>query len=274
MAANNKQLELNKIQKEQRLGTIRQNNQGCQMKVVEYINTRNIKVQFLDEYKYIRKTSWDNFVKGYVINPYHKSVYDSGMLGAKYVAKIQGVMTKEYEAWIRMIERSCSNKFKENHPTYKDVTCCQEWLLFENFYEWIHSQENFDKWLNGDLWCLDKDILVKGNKIYSPETCCLVPRYVNNIVLKCDAARGHLPIGIHYYPKMDKYCGLISMIKNNKKYKRNCGYYPTPEDAFYLGYKPTKERYIQKIAQEEYDLGNITKRCYEAMMNYKVEITD
>ena len=51
-------------------------------------------------------------------------------------------------------------------------------------------------------------------------------------------------------------------------------YYPTPEDAFYLGYKPYKEKYIQKVAQEEYELGNITKVCYEAMMNYQVEITD
>ena len=48
----------------------------------------------------------------------------------------------------------------------------------------------------------------------------------------------------------------------------------TPEECFYLDYKPTKEFYIKKSAEIEYTNGNISKECYEAMMNYKVEITD
>lgn len=48
----------------------------------------------------------------------------------------------------------------------------------------------------------------------------------------------------------------------------------TPEQAFYFGYKPYKETIIKQVAQEEYDKGNITEKCYEAMMNYEVEIDD
>ena len=52
------------------------------------------------------------------------------------------------------------------------------------------------------------------------------------------------------------------------------GYYSTPEKAFYLGYKPYKENIIKQVAQIEYDNGNITEECYQAMMNYEVEIDD
>lgn len=56
--------------------------------------------------------------------------------------------------------------------------------------------------------------------------------------------------------------------------RRHVGSYLTPEDAFYSGYKPHKEDLIKQVAQIEHDKGNITKKCYEAMMNYQVEIED
>ena len=114
-----------------------------------------------------------------------------------------------------MINRCFYEKIKEEHPTYKNVTCSEEWLLFENFYEWLHLQENFDKWYNEDKWCLDKDILVKGNKIYSPKTCCLVPQNVNTLFTKKNANRGKLPIGVFYYAKLKRYQAIIIYGKNN-----------------------------------------------------------
>ena len=35
-----------------------------------------------------------------------------------------------YSRWRGMLERCFSNSFKTKHPTYKDVTCCEEWLTF------------------------------------------------------------------------------------------------------------------------------------------------
>ena len=52
------------------------------------------------------------------------------------------------------------------------------------------------------------------------------------------------------------------------------GSYSTPERAFYLGYKPYKEDIIKQVAEIEFNKDNITKKCYEAMMKYEVEITD
>ena len=173
-----------------------------------------------------------------------------------------------------MLQRCYDFKFKNKYPTYKDVTCCKDWLLFDNFYEWINSQENFDKWLKGDRWELDKDIIVKYNKVYAPDTCCLVSPKINCLFTKCNIVRGDYPIGVTYDKKSMRYEARISISNNRNCKSRSQGKYATPEDAFYIGYKPYKEKYIKQVAQEEYDKGNITKRCYDAMMNYKVEITD
>lgn len=239
------------------------NNKGYLMKCIKYNNNNDIIVEFQDEYKARVHTVWNNFEKGTVRNPYHPSVYNIGIIGNKYPVSINKKITKEYNIWYAMMTRCYNSKFKRENPSYKDVTCCEEWLLFENFYEWLHSQENFDKWLNGDKWAIDKDIISKRNKIYSPETCCLVPIHVNNLFTKNNIKRGNLPIGVSQ--------------RNNKKYIsiRYDIYkqFDTPEEAFYL-YKTYKETYIKQIAQEEYSMGNITKKCYDAMMSYEVEITD
>lgn len=255
-----------------KVGLIETNNQGCLMKIVEFNNKNDIVVEFQDKYKFRKKSAMNEFYSGGIKNPYFPSVFGVGIVGEKYKISHNRIVIKEYNVWSNMLERC----FKENKRNirYQDVTCCEEWLYFPNFYEWLHSQENFEKWLNGKKWDLDKDILVKGNKIYSPETCCLVPHNVNSLFIKTDALRGDLPIGVCYKPKEQRYMARVSMVKNGKVYRRTEGRYPTPEDAFYLGYKPCKERYIKKVAQEEYGLGNITKRCYEAMMKYEVEITD
>lgn len=259
----------------ERIGLETYNNQGSLMKIVEYNNASDLTIEFQDEYKTQIKTIWCAFKAGEIKNPYYPSVCGVGIVGNKYKTYIDGRNIKEYIIWNSMIQRCYSKKEKNKYPTYKDATCCKEWLLFENFYEWLHDQENFEKWYNGERWAVDKDILVKGNKIYSPDTCCLVPPNVNILFTKCNNSRGDYPIGIYYNKQINKYHASLSMnILYGKKYIRQLGDYPTAKDAFYLGYKPAKEKYIKQVAQKEYDKGNITKICYDAMMNYQVEITD
>lgn len=265
MANNNKCLE--------RLGEEKLNNQNCPMRIVEYIDALNIVVEFQDEYKTRIRARYNDFVKGNIKNPYYPIVYNVGMLGVKYPATINGVATKEYNAWHSMIERCFDNKLKEKYPTYKDVTCCDEWLLYENFYEWLHKQENFDKWYMGKRWNVDKDIIVKNNKIYSPKTCCLVPQNVNVLFTKRKAVRGELPIGVSLSGSKSYYIVQFSNPFVNNKNSKYVDKYLTINEAF-LSYKKLKENVIKQVAQEEYAKGNITKECYEAMMKYEVEITD
>lgn len=256
-----------------RLGRINVNNQGSIMKVIKYKSATNVDVEFQDKFNYkVCGTTWQCFENGEIKNPYHPEVCNVGITGAKYSIWENNGHTKEYELWHSMIKRCFDEKTKEKNPTYKNVTCCNEWLLFENFYEWLHKQENFEKWFtsNGD-WGLDKDILIKGNKIYSPKTCCLVPRNVNLLFTNRANYRGKYPIG-------------VCLDKRNGEYMARCcnpftgkyvtiGRYSTPEKAF-LAYKKYKENIIRQVAQIEYSNENITEQCYNAMLNYIIEITD
>lgn len=252
-----------------RLGEEKYNNQGDLMKVIEYVDATNIIVEFQDEYRARVKTKYGNFIKGKIRNPYHRSVYGVGIIGNKYPSSINNKHIKEYNVWNNMLKRCFDEKTKEKLPTYKNATCCDEWLYYPNFYEWLHSQENFEKWLNGDKWCLDKDILVKGNKIYSPDTCCLVPHNVNTLFIKHEFQRGDLPIGVC---KNGSY--IFSWCNNPFTNQQTyLGSHETIEKAFQT-HKSYKEKIIKQVAQTEYNQGNIIKRCYDAMMNYEVEIMD
>lgn len=250
-----------------RIGERRNNNQGCMMTIIKYHNANDVIVEFEDKYRTKINTTYAYFLKGNIKNPYCPDLYNVGMNGNKYPSKLNGKKTKEYQAWVNILTRCYDKKYKEKHKSYQDVICCEEWLLFENFYEWLHTQENFDKWLNGRLWAVDKDILIKDNKLYSPSNCCLVPPQVNILFTKCDKSRSDLPIGVMKH--RNKYRGHVSI--NGKQL--NMPVRRTIEEAF-ADYKAIKEDNIRRIAQMEYKEGNITKKCYDAMMSYEVEITD
>ena len=251
-----------------RLGTINVNNDGCPMKVVQYTNYHDIVVEFQDKHKAKVHTQWYNFINGRTKNPYFPSVYGVGIVGNKYPTQI-----KEYGVWRQMLGRCFVEKTKDKSPTYEDVTCCDEWLNYETFYEWIHSQENFEILQESGDWYIDKDIIKKGNRVYCQEYCCIVPRRVNNLFTKRESKRGQYPIGV----TKDKRC--------TNSYRASCsnvdlpdgrvtiGFYSSPRYAF-LAYKSYKEKLIKTVANSEYEDKRIDKRCYDAMINYQIEITD
>lgn len=245
-------------------------NQGYIAKCIYYKQARDIIVEFQDKYKAKVHTSWQMFQQGKILNPYHPKRHGE-IKGNKYPCMVKGVFVKEYVLWENMITRCYDEKekLKSRNYSYQDASCCDEWLLYENFYEWLHSQPNFDRWLNGNF-TLDKDILIKGNKVYSPETCCLVPECINKLFIKNFGKRGLYPIGVVYHKASDSY---VAQGHNNLNKQEHLGCYSTPEKAF-EAYKKHKEKIIKNMAVEEYNNGNITKECYEAMLNYVVEIDD
>lgn len=254
--------------KEERVGYTVVNAQGLEMTCVEYNNAHDIMVEFKNPY-YKIKSNWSNFIYKKIKNPYYPTVHGVGIIGTKYDICQSNKKSREYTTWASMLKRCFSKTFKEDNLAYKDVTCCEEWFLFDNFYEWLHGQGNFDKWITGKRWCLDKDILLKGNKIYSPNTCCLVPMNVNILFVNHNTTRGNLPIGVHVNGN-----GYNARCRNPFYNKiKDLGTYNSKQEAFSV-YKKYKEHLIQQVAKEEYDNSNITKECYNAMINYKVEITD
>lgn len=252
-----------------RVGESKYNNQGCLMTIVEDNDSSNIIVEFEDENRTRVVAQYCNFKSGSIKNPFHPSIYGVGITGDKYPRSINCKMTKEYDTWIHILQRCFDDRLKEKQPSYIDKECCDEWLYYPNFYEWLHNQPNFDKWYSGKRWAIDKDILVKGNKVYSPDVCCLIPQNVNCLFLKREAERGDYPIGVTY-----KNEGFLASCHNpftNKK--EELGYYSTSEKAF-QAYKVYKEDIIKQVAEVEYRADNITEECYQAMMDYEVEIDD
>ena len=157
-----------------------------------------------------------------------------------------------------MLERCYSEKYQEKYPTYKNCTLDEKWYNFQIFAKWFENN-----YILGHQ--LDKDILIKGNKIYSPETCCFVPQEINKLFTKSEKARGSLPIGVRKCNKRYK-----AIVKLNGK-QRHLGTFDTPEEAF-NAYKIAKELHIKEVADRW--KGQISDRTYYAMYNYQVEITD
>ena len=169
-----------------------------------------------------------------------------------------------YIRWHDMINRCYNTKFHAKQPQYAQCTVCEEWLNFSNFEKWYN--ENLYQ-IEDMAMDLDKDILIKGNKEYSPATCCIVPHCINTLFLTGKKSRGDLPIGIWQDKREGRYRAAMSY----QGIQIKIGSFKNAEDAFNR-YKVYKEDFIQDIAEQH--KGDIPDKTYQAMMNWKVEITD
>lgn len=249
-----------------RIGLTYYNNKKELMTIVEYTDSANIIVEFNDDHKARIKTTFNNFKKGEVYNPYRKSYYNRGYLGEGYKPSRDD---KAMKCWMNMLKRAYNEHFLGLHPTYKGCEVCKEWLNFQNFYKWYN--ENFYS-VDDYVMCLDKDILLKGNKLYSPETCVFVPHFINKMFTKRDNGRGIYPIGV-YRKCSDKFAASCSIfdIENKTHGSYLIGLYDSVDEAF-DSYKIYKEKYIKEIANKFKD--KIPERLFNAMCNYKVDIND
>ena len=247
-----------------RVGEINYNTKGSRMKIIECINARNIVVIFDNGYK--TKTEYSQFKKGQIKNPYDKTIYNVGYIGEGYYKLI--THKNIYKHWSSMIRRCYADNKNKFNPTYKDCSVCEEWHNFQNFGKWF--DENYYT-IENETMALDKDILVKGNKTYSPETCVFVPQRINSLFLKRNKSRGKYPIGTTYNKRDKKYESCCHMYKNNRYTRHAIGNFDTPTEAF-NAYKQFKEQYIKQVADEYKD--KIPKKLYDAMYRYEVEITD
>lgn len=248
-----------------RLGEKRIMNCGEEAEIIKYNGCEDIQIMFI-ETKEMINCQYFEFKRGEIQSHFSPTVCGIGIVGLEKT-RMNGKQIKSYDHWRRMITRCYSEKNLERSPTYKDCTVCEEWLFYPNFKKWY--DENYYE-IEGQKMALDKDILVKSNKIYSPETCIFVPNNINNLFVKNNVNRGDLPIGVIFIKENSFRASCND--KFSRKTATHLGYYKTPEDAFYLGYKPFKENHIKEIA-EQYK-GRIPNNLYKAMYNWKVEITD
>jgi len=176
---------------------------------------------------------------------------------------VGGKIIREYQLWQNMLERCFSEKYKQNQPTYEGVTCSKEWLSMTTFIEDVSQMKGCG--LEGGE--LDKDILAKGNKLYSKETCCFVPKEVNYLLTKRDNSRGEWPVGVCFDKASGKFVAQLNI--NGKR--KHLGLFTTPEEAF-QAYKLAKEAHIKVVAQKWQHL--LDERVFQALLDYEVNIDD
>lgn len=170
--------------------------------------------------------------------------------------------SESYLKWHDMIHRCYNTKFHLRQPQYMGCTVCEEWLNYSNFKVWYDQNK-----IAGMSLDLDKDILFKGNKVYSPETCCFVPHAINTLFLNGKKNRGDLPLGVHFDKDKCKYRAEMSFMGEQIK----LGTFDNAEVAF-ARYKEYKEDFIQDLAEQYKDI--LPYKVYEAMINWKIEIDD
>lgn len=193
------------------VGDVFETNFSGNCRVVDYSGIYSITVEFEDGY--ITETSSAQLLKGTVKNPYHPRVFGVGYIGVgKYSAGSSGKISKVYNTWTAMMARCY---YKANQPdSYKECSVCEHWHSFQNFGECFDANyvEGFD---------LDKDLLKTGNMVYSPDTCCFLPRKINNLFRRNRADKyDNLPVGVtlsksgRYQAKLDtKHLGIFETVE-------------------------------------------------------------
>lgn len=154
--------------------------------------------------------------------PYVKTklILGVGINDANHTVKIGSSHIKTYSTWMSMLVRCYSAKYQIDKPTYIGCSVCLEWLSFSVFEQWMLQQDHVGMEL-------DKDLLLPGNKVYSPDFCVFVSRELNSLLNERAAARGILPIGVHetQHGKFAAYC------HRGKGVSRYLGNHATPQLA-------------------------------------------
>ncbi|MCU7836489.1 MAG: hypothetical protein KZQ83_14725 [gamma proteobacterium symbiont of Taylorina sp.] len=217
--------------------------------VIKLIDSRKALIKFNSGYEYI--VDRRELRKGNIKDRLHPSVFGIGYIGIGNFKSGKSLKhTKEYRIWKGMLARVYDKKSHIKNPTYTEISVCNEWHNFQNFAQWYS-----DNYIDG--YHLDKDILVRNNKEYSPSTCIFVPQWLNNLLTDHASKRGHYSQGV---------------TKNNNKYQANVslngvytalGRFSTEREAHKV-YLLTKGEHIKECSQKP----DVPKKLIDPLIDY------
>lgn len=251
------------------IGLSRKNNDGELMTIIDkYSNGTPLVTVRFEETGWERKNvHFRNFKIGSVKDLYRPNTCGVGYVGDMDTKK-DGKHYLSYICWRAMINR-CYNPKDKAYRWYGACGCkvCDEWLCYKNFKKWY--DDNYYS-IKDETINLDKDLIVKNNKIYCPENCVFSPQKINKAIINARIKRGNLPIGVYENHK-NLYKKYSVQICYGDGISKQLGAFETIEEAFNK-YKEEKEKYLKQLA-EEYKT-YIPSKLYNALYNYKVEIND
>ena len=239
-----------------RIGEERVMNCGMKAKIIAYRNCGDMTIEFEDGY-IIDRVQYTNFKRRIIKNPYAKIIKGVACIGETSTVDINGKVLKSREVWGDMIKRCYDEKQLKRRPSYIGVTVCDEWLCYANFKEW-YDKNIYE--IKDERMQLDKDILIKGNKVYSPETCIFVPQRINTLFREFNN---------NEFPTLEERSnGTFAIrVRMNGKSKRISGF-ETKEKAEEC-YLKEKRQIIKEIAEEYKD--KIPNKLYNRLIEISNE---
>jgi hypothetical protein len=213
----------------------------------------DITIEFQDEHRVKRNTTYRNFSIGQIKNPYDRATWNIGYPAeGKYSVMVDGKRPLYYSCWRDMLRRCYDGRYKEMYPEYSDCYTCDEWHCLQTFGKWF--EDNYYS-IENERVQLDKDIVFKGNRMYSPETCIFVPQSIN-LVFQRKSRKEDLPTGI-----IKRKNGFNASYNN-----KNLGTYSLIQEALEV-YNAEKKRHIVELANQY--IGRIPDKVYDILMNYE-----
>lgn len=183
---------------------------------------------------------------------YHGVGYNSG---GRHLVSVNRVLTHTYIIWYGMISRCYSKRTHLEHPNYAGCSVSENWQDFQRFAEWYESHE-----FSGLDYQLDKDLLVEGNKVYSAETCCLIPKELNSLIIQRPKSKSRYLIGAAPDKRSKSWRSRIGI--NGKLV---CiGSFDTELSA-HLAFVEKRKEYLLEMANKW--KGRIEPRAFEALIN-------
>lgn len=211
-----------------------------------------------------------------MVKPY-KSDYYNSKGGYRTRQPPNNKKTKACQLWENIKNRCEYLPIKDElrFGKYSDVDSCPEWKDFQNFAKWFEEINNAGYFHEG--WQLDKDLLVKGNKIYCPEFCTFLPEDINKALNTKSRNRGELPLGICYaYDSHNKVVNKrniqVTFACKNSEFALKLYMLASEIEEGFALYKEAREKYIRHLA-ETYK-HKLDPRAYEALIMYEVNIDD
>ena len=199
-----------------------------------------------------------------------KMVYGKGINDADYIVQIKEIIQKGkrnqrlvwicpyYIRWKDMLRRCYSEKYHTKQSTYIGCTVYDEWLYFSKFKAWMETQD----WEGKQL---DKDLLVKGNKVYSPAACVFISTEVNCFLLESTSSRGKYKIGVSWHKSHHKFSASCRDPFSSKG--KHLGYFLTEEEA-HQAWLTEKLEHAKRLAALQPD-ERVAKAIIYRYENYK-----
>ena len=226
------------------VGSIHPTRSSGDVVVTKYNGVSDLTIRFINTETILSNVSGSNLRKGLVSDPNTPSLCEIGYIGSGPYSFKENIVA--YRRWCAMICRVYRPTTERIKRSYEDCSVDPRWHNFQNFAEWYQQQP----YNNQSGYELDKDLILEGNKVYGPETCCLIPSVLNLAITFIKTNR--LAIGV--FKEGNKF---VAETRMKSSLVRRLGVYDNLEDAKYR-YLEFRWSYIMTLAGHLHDIGKIS----------------